>query len=671
MQIISIRKEFTVILICMLIILIITPIVNCGANIKDEEVSMQDTLEKNCLCQQNIDNDRTLDQFNGLEKVDEQGHSLMRNFDNNWEQQKMGVSSGTSIICGYVTDEETGLPVENAKIDIQGTGYSAYTNSTGFYSKITPPTYSVRLHAHGEGYLSKYQCCYVLYENKTKWVNLSLRPRPPETSIVYGYVIDKETGDPIEDANVKLQWRDEDWHHYQNSTYTDSLGFYSMNVGAPGSMQLCAYVDAYIVGCWDRGNWKDIDKNETAWANISVYPLPPENSVIYGYLTDNLTGTSLEGAEVELRWSDGGEHSYSNFTYTDSLGFYLMNAPAGRVRIYGYADGYWDERSSLYIIGEYETVCVNLSLDPLPPENSVVCGYITDVNTDELIELALIGLFWEDTWWPPWNRTYTGTSGFYKMNLPAGEFHLTVEAHGYLYEKTDRYNITENETIWLNISMYPRPPKNSIVCGYIKNEDTGEPIYDVFVDFQWRDLYGHNIWDFDYTNTSGYYWFDTAAGEIRLEVYHYHYGDESTDWLIVGENETLWINFSLKLENTPPYAPWITGPKRGKPGQEYNYTFYTEDAHYDYVYYYIEWDDGNYSGWIGPYYSGEELVISYTFLEKGTYYIRAKAKDVYGAESDWSYLKVKMPKNHNLLWWLKNLLDRFPLLQWLLGWFIW
>ena len=100
----------------------------------------------------------------------------------------------------------------------------------------------------------------------------------------------------------------------------------------------------------------------------------------------------------------------------------------------------------------------------------------------------------------------------------------------------------------------------------------------------------------------------------------------------------------LPLYNPPPEKPTINGPTNGTAGQTYNYTFVTTDPYENDVYYYINW--GDCPGWImqvGPYASGQEVTISHTFTNQGTFTIKAMAKDIYGAESDWGTLSVTMP----------------------------
>jgi hypothetical protein len=100
--------------------------------------------------------------------------------------------------------------------------------------------------------------------------------------------------------------------------------------------------------------------------------------------------------------------------------------------------------------------------------------------------------------------------------------------------------------------------------------------------------------------------------------------------------------------NEPPEKPQITGPSSGNNGQSYDYTFITTDVDGDQLYYTIEWGDGQNNTWIGPYTSGQPVTIPHTWAQKGTYTVRAIAKDVHNAESDWATLEVTMPFSYNI-----------------------
>jgi len=120
------------------------------------------------------------------------------------------------------------------------------------------------------------------------------------------------------------------------------------------------------------------------------------------------------------------------------------------------------------------------------------------------------------------------------------------------------------------------------------------------------------------------------------------------------------------IANQPPGAPDITGPINGKAGEEQEYTIVSTDPDGDDIYYYINWSDGTNTIYIGPYESDEEVSISHTWEEKGTYIIKVKAWDYYQAESEWGTLEVSMPKDmrSDLLSQLfEKLTQKYPILN--------
>jgi hypothetical protein len=121
--------------------------------------------------------------------------------------------------------------------------------------------------------------------------------------------------------------------------------------------------------------------------------------------------------------------------------------------------------------------------------------------------------------------------------------------------------------------------------------------------------------------------------------------------------------FKKESENQkPPIPPIITGPAKGIITVYTAYNFTTIDPENDMVYYFIDWGDYTNSGWIGLYPSGDEIKQSHTWSKKGTYTIKAKAKDIYENESDWGTLTITMPCSYNMpfvsFW--ERLFERFP-----------
>lgn len=98
--------------------------------------------------------------------------------------------------------------------------------------------------------------------------------------------------------------------------------------------------------------------------------------------------------------------------------------------------------------------------------------------------------------------------------------------------------------------------------------------------------------------------------------------------------------------NPPDKPSRPSGLKLIKINKTYKYSSSATDPDGDQVSLLFDWDDGTYSGWLGPFDSGERVTARHKWTEKGIYEIRVKAKDIHGAQSDWSDpLLISMPKN--------------------------
>jgi predicted acyl esterase len=119
--------------------------------------------------------------------------------------------------------------------------------------------------------------------------------------------------------------------------------------------------------------------------------------------------------------------------------------------------------------------------------------------------------------------------------------------------------------------------------------------------------------------------------------------------------------------NYAPLKPRISGPTKGEPGTEYTFTFNVTDPENEDYYLFVDWGDGTNSSWLGPFSSGHVETLTHTWNTKKIFAIKAKAKDINGAVSDWGTHNINIPfasiiKNPFLL----RVLERFPLLSFVL-----
>ncbi|PNX50245.1 MAG: hypothetical protein BV456_07345 [Thermoplasmata archaeon M8B2D] len=134
------------------------------------------------------------------------------------------------------------------------------------------------------------------------------------------------------------------------------------------------------------------------------------------------------------------------------------------------------------------------------------------------------------------------------------------------------------------------------------------------------------------------------------------------EWELFGDP-----TLSISDQSTAPEKPQKpSGPTSGKPEVELTYTSSTTDADDDEVYYLFEWGDGEFSEWIGPKNSGEQVTASHTWTSEGNFSIRVKAKDDHGILSEWSDpLSISMPKNKSIIYrpFLSRIFELFPFLK--------
>jgi len=169
-----------------------------------------------------------------------------------------------------------------------------------------------------------------------------------------------------------------------------------------------------------------------------------------------------------------------------------------------------------------------------------------------------------------------------------------------------------------------------------------------------------NTWDDGYPS-GGNYWDDYNGGDEN----HDGIGDAPYSIPGGGSNKDRYPLMAAWVPNQPPLAPTINGPASGSVGQSYNYTFLTTDPNEEAISYYIDWGDSTQSEWIGPFESGESIIVSHTWTKRRTYIIQAKAKDVSNAESGWGTISIKMPKDFTQMmllfkYFFEKFLERFP-----------
>ena len=146
-------------------------------------------------------------------------------------------------------------------------------------------------------------------------------------------------------------------------------------------------------------------------------------------------------------------------------------------------------------------------------------------------------------------------------------------------------------------------------------------------------------------NTS-YAWITAGTYVVKAQARDEH-GAES-NW---SDGLTITINGSINQPPNKPETP--TGPTTREIGQNGTYCTNTTDPDGDQIQYRFDWDatgSHNYSNWTELMNSGQAVNIIHSWNIPGTYIVQAQARDVHGAESNWTkgltvIVSVNQPPN--------------------------
>ena len=139
---------------------------------------------------------------------------------------------------------------------------------------------------------------------------------------------------------------------------------------------------------------------------------------------------------------------------------------------------------------------------------------------------------------------------------------------------------------------------------------------------------GYNaIFTFEYTETPYYH----SSGDT-IEHMNVSYAMKNTKLLVA----TLAELVAPSGASNPPEVPTIAGPTLDGIGASYEYDVVTSDPDGDPVSYFIDWGDNTSSGWLGLYSSEVPVAAFHTWASPGTYAVKARARDIFHATSNWS-----------------------------------
>ncbi len=352
------------------------------------------------------------------------------------------MAEATSFIKGYVTDEG-GAVVDDIKVDVFN-NTMLYHNSTrtdvqGYY-EIGVISDWLHLIIHDDNYF-EFHDYFFMDENRTIWVNITLREMGPRTARFFGKVVDEDTGDPIAGANVEAELQEMDWGVQDTTDANGDFELFLYEGYYEGEIQ----ADGYFSDDFDF----NIVTDENFEMGFELEKAPPKNSLIKGYIRDE------RGAPMDVQMVVAFD--FMNDTETMNItqnGYYEMPSWSANFIVAAMAQGYSMSGQAVYVPPD-STVWVNLTMYEV---TSIVRGYVINAGGDRLqdAEVSLI-----DDLTISMDGFNSNETGYYEAPTHAGTFAMIVSGEGGDFMEAGEYEpyvdeitIPDRTEVWINVTLY-------------------------------------------------------------------------------------------------------------------------------------------------------------------------------------------------------------------------
>ncbi|NQW24396.1 MAG: carboxypeptidase regulatory-like domain-containing protein, partial [SAR202 cluster bacterium] len=202
------------------------------------------------------------------------------------------------------------------------------------------------------------------------------------------------------------------------------------------------------------------------------------STAIGGTVIDAVTNEPIEGVVVQV---DGIDPVLS--ASTDALGMYsIADVPVGTQTVTASFAGYDSQTAATEVLDAVE-VTVNISLQPSAPATTTIGGTVTDIDTGEPIQGALVQVDGSD----PVLSASTDASGVYSIaDVPVGEQTVTASVDGY-DSQTAATELFESIEAIVDFDLQPSLQVFTTISGTVTDAISGEPIEGVVVQVDGTD----------------------------------------------------------------------------------------------------------------------------------------------------------------------------------------
>ncbi|WP_394176431.1 carboxypeptidase regulatory-like domain-containing protein [Guptibacillus hwajinpoensis] len=461
---------------------------------------------------------------------------------NEVSEVSIALTPNPGSIEGTITDEDTGLPISNANVQVLNEAgtivANVMTQSDGKYlaSNILAGVYEVIV-SH-TGYGSKLEGA-IVEKNEKVTLDFALSS---VTGSLSGIVINQETKERVSGAFVQLRWLSPDGELIA-STLTNADGEYAITGLTPA---------IYTVVGFGAGLGSDLASieivpDQTTVQNLGLFPL---QSNVRGTVTDAGSSLPIEGVLVRLVTSSGG---FLQSVQTDNQGNYLIEGfDPGEYTVVARNENYQSAAKEFTGV-PLQTEEVNFALASNPGS---VTGRVTDGKTSEAVPGVSVIVLNENN--VPIANTLTEQDGIYVINgLSPGDYSIRALAVG-CDTNAKAMTIVAGETTTVNFILTGDP---SIVRGNVTNVD-GDPLNDVGVTVY--DSNG-NIVGKGITSRSGEYVIGYLPAETLTMIASLPGFAPDIKEITLTPNSDRTVNFILGVENPATLTGIVTSFETKKP----------------------------------------------------------------------------------------------------------
>jgi hypothetical protein len=266
-----------------------------------------------------------------------------------------------TIVMGTVYDAVTEEPIDEALVYLftDTTGMATWTGEDGTYefqlTVLRKETFSI--FAQKSGYYDQWKDDEI-DRGETLVIDFYLEPKG---AMVYGYVIDMDTLEPVPRTHVELYSTEYDGEN--EYTWTDENGYYELH-GQPGRYRIYARSEGYQR--YETEEFTLEENQEMEW-NITLEPI---RNGVYGMIT-NEDGGSIPDAYIRVY----NQERFFQSAFSDEEGNYEIRAPPGEYIIEVSADEHFDYDDTI-VIPEDEMLEYNVEMTPITVTG--VLRYIVD-----------------------------------------------------------------------------------------------------------------------------------------------------------------------------------------------------------------------------------------------------------------------------------------------------